>query len=255
MNPLEQSEPYTLSLANPNPRSSKTKDGPVYRISFEIEQDDYLNFMNTQTNGMVLDAALQVVENVPVEPKKPKAAKGQYGEYAKKLKLSSFFRSPKVWAALGTDEEFREWIQQQPSCISGDRDYCETLTGDAEMVCKAAHVRRAGESGTGYKAEYACVPLTNEEHSCQHQHGELSCLEIHLKSFPKNESNVSAADCIAKEWFDKKRIDYVSKWAWETYKGKLGVSSMAEVSPEIHKENAQSIEAEIVALLPHCGSS
>ena len=36
-----------------------------------------------------------------------------------------------------------------------------------------------------------------------------------------------------KEWFDKKRIDYVSRWAWETLKNQLGYSSWSETPPEV----------------------
>ena len=68
----------------------------------------------------------------------------------------------------GTDKQFREWIQRQPSCISGR--FSEYVNGEGR--CVAAHVRRSKDSGTGYKAPYSCVPLTQIEHLRQHQHGE-----------------------------------------------------------------------------------
>src|SRR5262245_34683515 len=68
-----------------------------------------------------------------------------------------------------TDKAYREWIQTLPSCISGM--YSEYLES-GEGRCVAAHVRRAATSGTGYKAKYSCVPLTQQEHLLQHQHGE-----------------------------------------------------------------------------------
>ena len=49
------------------------------------------------------------------EANKPKAAKGPYGEWAKKLVQSGFFRTPKVWEAIGTDEEFLAWVKRQKS--------------------------------------------------------------------------------------------------------------------------------------------
>src|ERR1700722_7008044 len=70
--------------------------------------------------------------------------------------------------AKGSDKQFREWIQRQPSCVSGR--FNEYVNGEGR--CVAAHVRRAGESGTGYKGEYSCVPMTQAEHLQQHQKGE-----------------------------------------------------------------------------------
>ena len=70
--------------------------------------------------------------------------------------------------AAGSDKQYRQWIQRQVSCISGR--YSEWVDGEGR--CEAAHVRRAGKSGTGFKAEFSCVPLTRQEHSDQHQHGE-----------------------------------------------------------------------------------
>src|SRR5262245_14745507 len=43
---------------------------------------------------------------------------------------------------------------------------------NGEGRCVAAHVRRASDSGTAYKAAYSCVPLTDAEHRLQHQKGE-----------------------------------------------------------------------------------
>lgn len=54
-NPLERDLPFQLTLANPNPTSSKTKDGPVYRVSFELTQEDWQLFMDAETKGMVIE--------------------------------------------------------------------------------------------------------------------------------------------------------------------------------------------------------
>jgi hypothetical protein len=90
--------------------------------------------------------------------------------------------------AKGTDKQFRAFIQRQPSCISGR--FSEYVNGEGR--CVAAHVRRAGESGTGHKGEFACVPLTNDEHLEQHQRGESALA--------------------SKEWFDRQRIKYLKMW-------------------------------------------
>jgi hypothetical protein len=90
--------------------------------------------------------------------------------------------------AKGTDEQFREWVQRQPSCVSGH--FSEYVNGEGR--CIAAHVRRAGESGTAFKGEYAAVPLTHDEHLLQHQKGE------------------SAHG--GKEFFDRMRLRYLMLW-------------------------------------------
>jgi hypothetical protein len=91
--------------------------------------------------------------------------------------------------AKGTDKQFREWVQRHPSCISGRfSEYLE----NGEGRCVAAHVRRAGESGTGFKAEFACLPMTQAEHLLQHQKGEIVFG--------------------GKEFFDEQRIRYLLLW-------------------------------------------
>jgi len=55
VNPLDTGEEFSLEVMNPNPSSSKTKDGPKYRVSFEMTQDDWQCFMDANTQGMVLE--------------------------------------------------------------------------------------------------------------------------------------------------------------------------------------------------------
>lgn len=215
VNPLDRpGEIFDMALLNPNPSSSKTKDGPVYRVSFEIEKELWDEFMAANTKGMMIAAKATVVQGTEHEAlEKPK--KGPHGEYAKALKLSGFFRCPSVWKVLGTDKQFREWVQRQPSAFSGQ--YSEYVNGEGR--CIAAHVRRAGESGTGHKAEYACIPLTNDEHQKQHQHGESALM-------PKG-------------WWDQKRVEFVEQWGWERAREIFGVKSLSEVSPSAWLELAK----------------
>lgn len=88
----------------------------------------------------------------------------------------------------GSDKEYRSWISHQTSCISGH--FSEWVDGVGR--CEAAHVRRAGKSGTGYKAPYSCVPLTRAEHSSQHQHGE--------------------SELASKDWWDQQVIKHLERW-------------------------------------------
>jgi hypothetical protein len=112
-----------------------------------------------------------------------------------------------------TDAEYRAWIQTLPSCLSGQ--FSEYLD-DGRKLCIAAHVRRAGESGTAYKAPYSCVPMTQTEHLYQHQHGELACImkftrDPQLKVTLLNASLIEA-ERIAGDWFDAQVLKYRAMW-------------------------------------------
>jgi hypothetical protein len=116
-----------------------------------------------------------------------------------------------------TDKLYREFIQTLPSCLSGTfSEYLE----DGRKLCVAAHVRRAGESGTAFKAPYSCVPMTQTEHLYQHNHGELACLlkftrDPQLKATLLNASPVEA-ERIAGEWFDAQVVKYREMWRTRT---------------------------------------
>lgn len=76
-NPLDSvGQKFSVDLQNPNPTSSKTKAGPVYRVSFEIQREPWDAFMSANTDGMVLEAVMQVTalhapnRGVPAEPEK-----------------------------------------------------------------------------------------------------------------------------------------------------------------------------------------
>ena len=129
--------------------------------------------------------------------------KGSWGKYAQALYHTGFFYAPKVLALMGSDEEYRKWIQKQPSAYSGD--YSEWVNGEGR--CIAAHVRRAGEAGTGYKPLYACIPLTDSEHQLQHQRGESA-----LTNF---------------DW-DKARAEYQIKWVKEKLYEILKISALLQ---------------------------
>lgn len=136
-----------------------------------------------------------------------------FGKIATKLYANGFFYAPKVLEAIGTDEQYRKWINLQPSAYSGE--FSEWINGEGR--CEAAHVRRSSDAGTGFKPPYACIPLTHDEHALQHQQGE---------------SELKPTD-----WFDKKRNEYLVKWAKETLLKELGCySGFREVPPEVLKK-------------------
>lgn len=154
-----------------------------------------------------------------------------FAEQARELKLSDFFRRPEVWKKIGTDEQFAQWIQLQKCVVCCGGDWVEEL---GELRCEAAHVRRAGESGTGYKADYARVPMCHNHHiNDQHHYGETEALCTHIELGGKT----LLTD--GKEWFNALRIKWVTQWCWITLKAKLGYESWASVPPEKLKAWAQ----------------
>jgi hypothetical protein len=143
-------------------------------------------------------------------PKKPERL---YGQYAKDLKLSGFCSRREVWECLGTDDQYRQWVQRQASAWSSTFDY----TSDNEPRCEAAHVRRiATGAGMQLKNDYACIPLTHEEHRQQSE---------------KGENIFSSASETGREWMERIRNKYVEAWAWEELKKHFGMESMADVPP------------------------
>lgn len=63
INPLDTGEMFFFELMNPNPTSSKTKDGPKYRVSFELGREDWEMFMDANTSGMILEFRGRVTEH------------------------------------------------------------------------------------------------------------------------------------------------------------------------------------------------
>jgi hypothetical protein len=118
-----------------------------------------------------------------------------------------------------TDAAFRAWIQTRPSCLTGDfSEYLE----DGRRLCVAAHIRRAGYSGTAHKAPFSCVPLRQDQHLYQHQYGELACLAKFAKDPQLRRALTEAEEPerFAKEWFDAQKARYYARWLEETAEGR-----------------------------------
>lgn len=112
MNPLDREDTFYLSLANPNPSSSKTKDGPVYRVSFELSQDEWQMFMDATTKGMIVECACQVThrnnESVERDPNTVDLVDGVTGNEKKKGGPLSIRA-----ARLSRDSDFIDYIRER----------------------------------------------------------------------------------------------------------------------------------------------
>lgn len=204
-NPLDfPGQIFDLALWNPNPTSSKTNCGPVFRVSFEVERETWDLFMGSNIKGLLIAAKACVVAHNEGEALEEKPKKGPYGKAAEILWKSGFFRMPAVWKAVGTDEEYAAWVRRQDCCIKS-----EPHGGDVV----AAHVERINTgSGKGIKSAYAVIPVCDSHHRRQHQNGE------------------SAVG--GKEFYDAQRIRYVHRWCWEMVAQKLGYSGISWIPPE-----------------------
>lgn len=113
--------------------------------------------------------------------------------------------------AIGTDEEYLDFIRRQPSCGSGG--FSEwTSQGLRNPAC---HVRRIKYgSGTGCKGSYNAIPLRHEEHDYQHRHGELGFLKLYRPFEPHDGQS-------AKEWFEQQVETYRSLWRLASASGQL----------------------------------
>jgi hypothetical protein len=220
MNPLESGEMFDLALFNPNPSSSKTKDGPKYRVSFEVEREVWDLFMAAKTEGMIVACkAMATVDGQFKEPEKDNPG----GQIAKALKLAGFFVSPKVAGALGTEELFRGWARQQPCAVCGGGDYDQD-TGKRQ--CQFAHINRVELGhGTAIKSPWMGIPLCREHHQTQHDHGE-SAIVGGVSLIPPGTDLATLAH------------QYRERWAWQQFKAVYGLDSMREVSLEMIREFA-----------------
>lgn len=153
--------------------------------------------------------------------------KPSFKQEAEILYKSDFFRTPEVWKAVGSDAEYRAWVERQDCLVQTSAAATTVARCEGDVV--AAHVRRIVDgAGTGIKPEYACVPLCDHHHRLQHQHGE------------------SAIG--GKEYLNRMRIKYVHRWCWERTKELLGIAHWNEAAPVILK--AWAVERNLTKYLP-----
>jgi hypothetical protein len=119
-------------------------------------------------------------------------------------------------------EAYHEYIQTLPSALDGE--YAEWIEALGEGRNPACHVRRAGESGTSYKAPFVEIPLTHQQHWCQSFEGELTCLARYAKDADIRAAlfDASPDDAVrmAKDWFDQQKRKYYARWLEETPEGR-----------------------------------
>ena len=114
MNPLDTGDEFTLDLMNPNPTSTKTKDGPKYRVSFEMSREDWDLFMDANTNGMILEVSGRATE-IPA-PKMDVTPKPKGGPLSKAAAMLCQDERANEYAVVLGHTDFKELIYAQ-CCI------------------------------------------------------------------------------------------------------------------------------------------
>jgi hypothetical protein len=87
------------------------------------------------------------------------------------------------------DKQYLHWLSFQKSCVSRRFSETDDQGRDRSIAC---HVRRARDSGTGFKPPFRAVPMTFDEHALQHGKAESALY--------------------SKEWFDEKADAYLEAW-------------------------------------------
>jgi len=106
------------------------------------------------------------------------------------------------------DQAFLNWVSLQRSCLDGQ--YSEWDGTNWRNI--ACHVRRAANSGTGFKPIFSAVPMTRRQHDLQHQQGEYAVIVAYAdahKILAKYEGNMVQR---AKAFFDDQARKYFELW-------------------------------------------
>lgn len=127
INPLDlPGEAFEVELLNPNPSSRRTKDGPVYRLSFEVTEKVHSAFMNASQSNLRLVGFLSVLpdtdEQIAHEAiaekmkrrKKEPEIKGAFGQLWRHLYTAGFANAPGVKETL---EEVRRDASEEPVAL------------------------------------------------------------------------------------------------------------------------------------------
>lgn len=87
INPLDvPGQMFVIELLNPNPSSRRTKDGPVYRISFEVTAEVHKSFMDARQGNLRLIGRMAVAPDTDEQPAHDAIAPTEKPKKEKKVK-------------------------------------------------------------------------------------------------------------------------------------------------------------------------
>jgi len=223
---------------NGEPEKTDKVSKPEKSVSMEEHpQGDYVRYEDVP----------QWVRDIMAETRKVELGKPwkPYGQLASELYKRGFFHTQKedhfvVCEAIGTPEQFLEWVRQQPCAKTGKFDYHkDEATGTTIERCEPAHYN--GDSpGKGIKADYSAIPLVHAWHHWQTIHGysvfdpSLGPVDrgyggIELSyAYPFNDNNENAG----RDWMRAQAAKYREKWAHDTLLELFGCDSLGNLPPK-----------------------
>jgi hypothetical protein len=201
------SKAIIMTIESVRTRASTNEALVTFAIPLEMAAH-VSGFMNKV--GRQVGCAFADVDATTRQADDPAPPSGKTHNWRQDLAASVFLRTPQVWRAAGTDEEFLEFLRDQKCVYCGKQDLVYE-TGEGK--CEAAHIRKVSAgAGISIKPEYSAVPLCHEHHALQHKHG--------------------ASFLMPEEEWQKERIKMLKEWVWSVIKNHLGVASMSDVQPE-----------------------
>jgi len=120
-----------------------------------------------------------------------------YGQAARQLRLSAFFRTPAVWAAIGDNSAYLIWLRQQA---------CARCHQSSQLTSTISSCPLGPSSAVAIL--YGAIPL---------------CLLCYQHTDPQRNH----------AWRNQQRLHYVRRWAWQTLKQQLGYSNWRDVPPVV----------------------
>lgn len=181
-------------------------------VKFRVEPEDLAFFRGRKDEYFYWKLILtEKVEKIAKAKAKAKKEKGEYGDEVRQLHQSGFFKNPKLWPIIGTDQQYQEFTRKRRCVVTGGYMWDEAKGVERTEF---AHVRRAGDSGTAIKPPFSGVPLVNEIHRLQHAGGETAAYDKYLIRRGIDSGGI-VTETAAKEWFEKKALENVEKWAHE----------------------------------------
>ena len=194
-------------------------------VSFQAWSADELqplrDYLRRHGGGMpVRLLVLSDEDDTPVAP-----AEGPHAEVADMLRSSGFLADLRVAEAMGSDADYDAWVTRQPSIVSGRFNEADAA---GELRNVACHVRRAGPAGTAFKPLFAQVPMTDDEHSRQHQGGETA---VYLRWARLAGITVQPSRAAAHAWFDERLVETRARWVEERLCAELDAPGLSHIAP------------------------
>lgn len=195
------------------------------QVVFNVAADDIeplKRYLATHGGHSLLQLIVLAEDGEPATP----APAARYEAEAQALRESGWLARTDVLATLGTDDAYHQWVTYQPSIVSGQFNETDDAGEPRNVAC---HVRRAGEGGTGHKPAFASVPMTNDEHHRQHNHGETA---VHIRwQRLQGIAPLSLDRDDAQRWFDQRLAWHRTQWAERELCAYLRAERLGDIQP------------------------